>query len=558
MAGEWSYIINAFFSGCCTHMTSKNSDNFTTNDHNKVAKGMPDEVRSQHGDIFFAAVRMTRMPMIVTDPRQDDNPIIFANDAFLKTTGYEEHEVLGRNCRFLQGPETDRETIRQIRESVESRHECNTELLNYRKDGSTFWNALYISPVYNQAGELVYFFASQLDVSRRHDAEEALRQSQKMEALGQLTGGIAHDFNNLLQVMVGYLDILRINLDRPEMDREKAKRHVDNTREAVNRAATLTQQLLAFARKQRLTGRTLNINELIEERLDLLYRTLGEPYQLTTRLAPDLWNCKIDPTQAEMALINILANARDAMESRGEGRVTIETRNIEVTPEDMAYGGLTPGRYACIAITDTGEGIPTEVLGRVLDPFFTTKEEGKGTGLGLSMVYGFMKQSGGAVRVYSEAGMGTTVRLYFPTTQSEIIQQPAESNGTSEEPGNETILVVDDREEVAALAQAILEEFGYSVRVAYNGKEALATLEQHGDIQMLFSDLIMPGGMNGVMLAQEARRRWSHIRVLLTTGYADTTLERGQTDTSEFEVLSKPYGRLELARRVRKILDGAG
>jgi CheY-like chemotaxis protein len=197
------------------------------------------------------------------------------------------------------------------------------------------------------------------------------------------------------------------------------------------------------------------------------------------------------------------------------------------------------------------------VLGRVLDPFFTTKEEGKGTGLGLSMVYGFMKQSGGMVRLYSEVGMGTTVRLYFPTAQEEIVQQPAESTSTHEEPGSETILVVDDREEVAALAQAILEEFGYSVRVAYNGREALAALEQYGDIQMLFSDLIMPGGMNGVMLAQEARRRWPNIRVLLTTGYADTTLERGQTDTSEFEVLSKPYGRLELARRVRKILDGA-
>jgi CheY-like chemotaxis protein len=174
------------------------------------------------------------------------------------------------------------------------------------------------------------------------------------------------------------------------------------------------------------------------------------------------------------------------------------------------------------------------------------------------MVYGFMKQSGGAVRLYSEPGLGTTVRLYFPTSQAEANPHTGESGATSEEPGSEGILVVDDREEVAALAQAILEEFGYSVHVAYNGKQALAALESHSDIQMLFSDLIMPGGMNGVMLAQEARRRWPHLRVLLTTGYADTTLERGQTDTSEFEVLNKPYGRLELARRVRKILDGAG
>ncbi|TWI55581.1 PAS domain S-box-containing protein [Pseudomonas duriflava] len=540
-------------------MTSDNPKKPVGDGRYHVTEGMPDEVHSQHSDLFFAAVKMTRIPMLVTDPRQPDNPIIFANEAFLRATGYEESEVLGRNCRFLQGPDTDLDMVKVVRDSIDARKECSVEILNYRKDGSTFWNALYISPVFNRAGELVYFFSSQLDVSRRHDAEEALSQAQKMEALGQLTGGIAHDFNNLLQVMVGYLDILRINLDRTDMDREKAKRHVDSTRDAVNRAATLTQQLLAFARKQRLTGRTLNLNELIAGRVELLAHTLGEAYPLTTRLSSELWNCKIDPTQAEMAMINILANARDAMESRQQGHVTLETRNVEITPQDMSYGSLAPGRYVCVSITDTGEGIPPEILGRVLDPFFTTKEEGKGTGLGLSMVYGFMKQSGGAVRLYSEVGMGTTVRLYFPAAaQDDAGQNTTAASAPSDEPGHETILVVDDREEVAALAQAILEEFGYSVRVAYNGREALAALEAQPQIHMLFSDLIMPGGMNGVMLAQEARRRWPHVKVLLTTGYADTTFERNETDTSEFEVLSKPYGRLELARRVRRILDEAG
>ncbi len=237
--------------------------------------------------------------MIVTDPHQPDNPIIFANESFLRTTGYALDEVMGRNCRFLQGPDTRPEHIAEIRNAVREQRDCDIELLNYRKDGSTFWNALFISPVFDHEGHLRYYFASQLDVSRRRDAEDALRQAQKMEALGQLTGGIAHDFNNLLQVMVGYLDILRINLDRPELDKDKAKRHVDNTRDAVNRAATLTQQLLAFARKQRLTGRAVDLNKLINARQGRLTQALGEPFRFIFRPAPALWNCRLDPIQLE-------------------------------------------------------------------------------------------------------------------------------------------------------------------------------------------------------------------------------------------------------------------
>ena len=505
-------------------------------------------------NIFFAAVETTRMPMIVTDPKRDHNPIIFANQAFLELTGYGSEELLGRNCRFLQGPETDRSIVAQVREAVEERREISVELINYRKDGSTFWNALFISPVYNDAGELIYFFASQLDVSRRRDAEEGLRQAQKMEALGQLTGGIAHDFNNLLQVMIGYLEVLDRTSMKPTYDQERIQRSVRNARSAADRAATLTQQLLAFSRKQKLEGRVLNLNGLVQGFQELGERTLGQA-DLNVSFEPDLWNCRIDPTQAEVAFLNILINARDALEGRPAPSVSIETKNVTV--EDlgsMSYDGLMPGRYVSVAITDNGAGMPASIRNRVMDPFFTTKEEGKGSGLGLSMVYGFVKQSGGTARIYSEEGVGTTIRLYFPADDSQIFH--ARSNErASERNGTETILVVEDRPDVAELAKMVLEDYGYHADIALNAAEALRLMEQRS-YELLFTDLIMPGGMNGVMLAREAKRRWPSVKVLLTTGYAENSLERTDAGGAEFEVISKPYVPADLARKVRMVIDG--
>jgi PAS domain S-box-containing protein len=508
-------------------------------------------------DIFFAAVEMTRMPMVITDPRRPDNPIVFANQAFQMMTGYSADEIIGHNCRFLQGPETDRETVRELQQAVTQRKEIAVEILNYRKNGSTFWNALFMSPVFDRSGELVYFFGSQLDVSRRRDAEDALRQSQKMEALGQLTGGIAHDFNNLLQVMVGYLDLLKMDLDRPVMNRERMQQSVASVQGAVRRASTLTQQLLAFARKQRLKGRMVNLNDLVRSMGELATRTLGESISVQMNLSPELRNCRIDPTQAEVALLNVLINARDALANRQGGRVTIETRNVEVATEDLdSYGMLTPGSYVAVAISDNGVGIPAEALKRVMEPFFTTKDEGKGTGLGLSMVYGFLKQSGGIARIYSEEGVGTTVRLYFPVAAGEQAAPRRLSPRAMDRSGSETILVVDDREEVAQLAKLILEDSGYRAIVAGDGQEALKILDSGQSVDMLFTDLIMPGGLNGVMLAREVRLRSPKTKVLLTTGYADASLERTDAGGTDFEVLNKPYGRLDLTRRVRLILDG--
>ncbi|WP_458095842.1 histidine kinase famiy protein [Roseomonas sp. WA12] len=513
-------------------------------------------ITDSHSDIFFAAVEMTRMPMIVTDPHRADNPIVFANHAFLKMTGYGWDEVIGRNCRFLQGPDTDRETVNEVRRAVETRREIATEILNYRKNGSTFWNALFISPVLNPEGELIYFFASQLDVSRRRDAEESLRQAQKMEALGQLTGGIAHDFNNLLQVMRGYLELIDSGLARPEPDRARLQRSLGAARTAADRAATLTQQLLAFSRKQRLEGRTVNLNTMVEGMRDMAARSLGDEVALRFDLDPELGPCRLDATQAEVALLNVLINARDAVAGRPDGVVVISTRSEVVQPGNVEMGTrLDPGDYAVIAVADNGTGMPPEILKRVMEPFFTTKEEGRGTGLGLSMVYGFARQSGGAVRIESVPGEGTTVHLYFPQAEEEDAPRPPAPRA-SERPGTETILVVDDRAEVAELARAILEEFGYTVHLAHDGREAMRIIAGDQPLDMLFTDLIMPGGMNGVMLAREARRQRPRIKVLLTTGYADDSINRDAVGGTEFDLIHKPYGRAELARRVRIILDG--
>ncbi len=512
------------------------------------------DISKEGHNIFFAAVQTTRMPMLVTDPHQPDNPIVFANRAFLEMTGYEADEIIGTNCRFLQGRETDQTLVAQVRSAIEERREIAVELVNYKKDGSAFWNALFISPVLNESGELTYFFASQLDVSRRRDAEEGLRQAQKMEALGQLTGGIAHDFNNLLQVMLGHLDIVERALAAPRPERDKIGRSVESARTAAERAATLTQQLLAFSRKQKLHGRVVNLNSFVESTIELARQSLGGA-DLRVDLAKPLWNSRIDPTQMEVALLNIYLNARDALQGRPAPQFSIQSKNVEVGASSRAsFDELLPGRYVSLSFTDNGMGMAPAVAARVMDPFFTTKEEGKGTGLGLSMVYGFVRQSGGIVRIYSEEGVGTTVRMYFPAAD-EATEREASQPVQARRRGSEHLLIVDDRHDVADLARLMLEDFGYTAQVTYSAAEALVALDER-PFDLLLTDLVMPGGMNGVMLAREARRRWPAMPCLLMTGYAETSIERTDVGGSELPVISKPFLPQDLARKVRQVLDG--
>jgi PAS domain S-box-containing protein len=523
----------------------------------RVDDNVSADISDHPKDIFFAAVETTRMPMIVTDPNSPNNPIIFANQAFLEMTGYEHDEIFGKNCRFLQGVDTDRDVVTSIRNAIKAKQEFSTEILNYRKDGSSFWNALFISPIYNEKGDLIYFFASQLDVSRRRDAEEGLRQAQKMEALGQLTGGIAHDFNNLLQVIGGYVDLIGSAVEKPEANLERIKKSAFHAKSAVEKASTLTKQLLAFSRKQKLQGRVLNLNTLVGLVEPLIERTFGSGVRIELDLDDSLQNCRIDPTQAEMALLNIFINARDALIGRNNPKVFVETRNVSIRDLATSYEGLFPGSYVSISVTDNGIGMPSTIRDRVMDPFFTTKDEGKGSGLGLSMVYGFAKQSGGVARIYSEEGIGTTLRLYFPVDTASVT--PEENRQKSDyEDGTEKVLIVEDRPDVAELVKMVLEDYGYTTEISLNAREALKRYEAGEKYDLLFTDLIMPGGMNGVMLAREVRRRMPKTKVLLTTGYAENSIERTDAGGSEFEVISKPYLPHDLARKVRQILDSPG
>ena len=517
---------------------------------------MPFDAKDKNSELFFAAVETTRMPMIVTDPRQPDNPIIFSNNAFHEMTGYEPHEIVGCNCRFLQGVETDRSTVADVRQAINEAKEIAVEILNYRKDGSTFWNALFISPVRDHEGNLLYFFASQLDVSRRRDAEDALRQAQKMEALGQLTGGIAHDFNNLLQVISGYHDLVLQGLSKSKPDMGRLTRGLRNASAATDRATTLTQQLLAFARKQRLEGRTVNLNKVVQGMQALTGRTLGDAITLDLALQEDLDNCRLDSSQCEVAMLNILINARDALIGQDDPMVQVKTYNFQVQSEDAKHQSvLRSGKHVAVEIKDNGHGMSPEVLSRVTEPFFTTKEEGKGTGLGLSTVYGFARQSGGTLEIESEEHVGTTVRLIFPAREEEVRNVPEPAQRAVDRDGTETVLVVDDRVEVGDLAAEFLEGFGYSILRGRNSAEALEVMDAN-HVDLLFTDLIMPGGMNGVMLAREARKRNRRIKILLTTGYAEASNERVDVGMQEFDIIDKPYRRLDLGRRIRMILDG--
>jgi len=518
----------------------------------RVSTGTAD-VGDPANDLFFAAVETTRMPMIVTDPRQPDNPIIFANRAFMAMTGYATEELLGRNCRFLQGPRTDRGTIEEIRSAVAARRNFSGEVLNYRKDGSSFWNALYISPIHNAAGELVYFFGSQLDVSRRREAEEGLSQAQKMEALGQLTGGIAHDFNNLLQVIVGYVEILASGLQKPEPDRARLGRATDNIRIAAERATTLTQQLLSFARKQRLEGRPVNLNTLISGMDGLLRRSLGEAVFVEQAPATDLWTCQIDPTQAEVAILNVVINARDAMPDGG--RITIETANTRLDRAGAVERDLPEGQYLSLRVTDTGTGMPPEVIAKAFEPFFTTKPLGAGTGLGLSMIYGFARQSGGQARIESEVGRGTAVTLYLPRHHG-----AAESDDTAALPGGapagrgETVLVVDDEPSVRMLVTEALEDLGYTAIEATDSVTGLKVLQSDVRIDLLITDVGLPGGMNGRQMADAGRERRPALKVLFITGYAENAALGDGRLAPGMHVLTKPFAMDALGTRIRDLI----
>ena len=382
--------------------------------------------------------------------------------------------------------------------------------------------------------------------------EEALRQSQKMEVVGQLTGGVAHDFNNLLQIIVGNLDTVRRLTSTDSM---RIKKAVEGALNGARRAAALTQRLLAFSRRQPLNPKPIDVNALVSSMSDLLHRTLGEATEVLVVRGAGLWRVEMDPVELESAILNLALNARDAMAQGGQ--LTIETANADIDPSFSAlHAEFPPGPYVVISVTDTGTGMTPEDIARAFEPFFTTKPVGEGTGLGLSQVYGFVRQSGGHVKIDSQVGRGTSVKMYLPRlSQSVPVETPEDEPSTPKAGSAETILVVEDDDDVRAYSVEILRELGYRVIEAHDGPSALSLLERQFKVDLLFTDVVLPGGMTGAQVAAQARGIKPELKVLFTTGYArNAIVHHGRLDAG-VQLITKPFSMSDLAMRVRDIID---
>jgi PAS domain S-box-containing protein len=495
--------------------------------------------------------------------------VISWNPGAQRFKGYEAGEILGEHfSRFYTESDRGQGIPKAALTTALTTGRFEAEGKRVRKDGSEFWAHVVIDCVRDDHGAHVGFAKITRDITAQRDAQEALEemrsrlfQSQKMEAVGQLTGGIAHDFNNLLTIVMGGLE--SIGRQVPLIPDSPARARISRSRElalqGVHRAATLTSRLLAFARQQPLTPVVIDANKLVAGIAEMLRRTLGEAISLETVQGGGLWATFVDANQLESALLNLAVNARDAMVDGG--RLTIETANSYL--DDDYVGRLAeavaPGQYVMIAVSDTGVGMDARTLEKAMEPFFTTKPIGQGTGLGLSQVYGFIRQSSGHVLIYSEVGEGSTVKLYLPRHTGEL-KPPvaAPRHRVAQAVGDECILIVEDDEILRGYAADILRELGYRVLEAENGAAALQALAEHSEVNLLFTDVIMPGGLNGRQLADRALALRPNLKVLFTTGYTrNAIVHHGRLD-SGVNLIGKPYSFEQLAARVRACFDAVG
>ncbi|HEX4608985.1 MAG TPA: ATP-binding protein, partial [Urbifossiella sp.] len=407
-----------------------------------------------------------------------------------------------------------------------------------------------ISPVRNEGGRVTHFVGVLTDVTGRRQLEEKLRQSQKMDAIGRLAGGVAHDFNNLLTIINGYSDLLLERLPPEDPDHEL----IAEIRLAGERSAGLTRQLLTFSRQQILAPRVMNLNDVLADTEKLLRRLLGEDVRLATAPDPGLWTVRADPGQMEQVLMNLAVNARDAMPTGG--RLTVETRNVDLDETYAeAHAEARPGPHVLLAVSDTGCGMPPDLIARIFDPFFTTKDPGTGTGLGLATVHGIVKQSGGHIEVYSEVGIGSTFKVYLPRGEGVNPEAGPRSTLHSSPAGTGTILLVEDEDALRVFSQRILAGCGYTVLDAADGAEAIRLAAEHaGPLDLLVTDVVMPGA-NGRAVAEAVVARHPEARVLFVSGYTDDAVVRHGILQAGVNFLQKPFSPAALARKVGEILD---
>jgi PAS domain S-box-containing protein len=432
--------------------------------------------------------------------------------------------------------------------AVEARRDFTMSYRLRRADG-VYREILDNGAPFQRDGHFAGYFGSCIDITDQRTSEEQLRQSHKMEAIGQLTGGVAHDFNNLLQVISASLQLL--SRDLPDDDRVRRRLH--GATEAVARGARLASHLLTFARRQSLRPRVVDLGRLLTEIDDMLRRTLGEAVEVETQIAQGLWTTRIDTMQLETALLNLAVNARDAMEGRGNLRIEVANATLDGARLGAGRADIGAGEYVVLTVTDTGCGMSKETIERAFDPFFTTKAEGSGTGLGLSMVHGFVTQSEGHVTISSEIGRGTSVRLYLP--RSHGIEEPSSEPDLSRARGGaETVLLIEDDDDVRGTTSDMLVELGYKVLEARDADGAMAIIDAGATPDLLFADVVTPGSLRSTELARIAQERLPQIAVLFTSGYTDKSIRKGRALDEGAELLSKPYTREELDRRLRRVL----
>ena len=442
----------------------------------------------------------------------------------------------------------DVEHVCPLNEVKKSKEPVTVEHIHLDKDGNPRIVEVHGYPVFNAEGNVIQMIEYTFDITEHKKLEQQLLQAQKMEAVGRLAGGIAHDFNNVLTVITGNTDLVLAALPEDSPHRTR----ILSIREAAVHATELTQQLLAFSRKQIATPRVLSVNEVVSDLQRMLQRVIGEDIMLVIRFGDDVGNIRMDPGQVEQVLMNLVVNAREAM-LRG-GALTIETGQVEL---DEAYVNthpyVRPGQYARIAVSDTGTGMSNEVMEQLFEPFFTTKEGG--TGLGLSTVYGIVKQNDGAIKVYSEEGTGTTFKIYFPIVKESVDTSPAGDAGVEPPTGSETILVVEDEDAVRVLAEEVLNKLGYKVYAFGNAEEALLFIEDYKDtIELLLTDVIMPG-TGGVELASAIQEARPLVRVMYMSGYTNDSITQYGVLDEGVSLLQKPFTLTEIARKVREVLD---
>jgi two-component system, cell cycle sensor histidine kinase and response regulator CckA len=497
---------------------------------------------------LMAAIEQAGEVVLITDP---EGTIQYVNPAFEAVTGYTREEAIGQNPRILKSGRQDKAFYRKLWETISSGRTWEGRIVNKRKDGTIYTETANISPVRNPAGRIVNFVAVKRDITEHLNMEEQFQQAQKMESVGRLAGGVAHDFNNMLGIILGYAEIALYEAGHgtPLHD------NLMEIRRAAQRSADLTRQLLAFARKQTIDPKVLDLNGTIEGTLRMLRRLIGEDIDLAWLPGADLWPVKMDPAQLDQILANLCVNARDAI--AGVGKVTIETENALLDEVYCAgHAGFAPGEYVMLAVSDNGCGMDEQSRKRLFEPFFTTKEIGKGTGLGLSTVYGIVRQNDGFINVYSEPGQGTSFKIYLPRHAAGIVETSAARPAELQQGHGETVLLVEDEPTMLNMGKGMLEKLGYTVLTADIPREAMHLAVEHtGTIDLLMTDVVMPE-MNGRELAERLLQIKPGMKCLFMSGYTANVIAHHGVLDQGLHFIQKPFTIKELAAKVRKGLDG--